>query len=62
MRKKTTVLISGASIAGPALAYWLGRYGFSPTVVEIGPTLRTGGNPVDFRGETHCSVLDGWVC
>jgi 2-polyprenyl-6-methoxyphenol hydroxylase-like FAD-dependent oxidoreductase len=29
-----TVLISGASIAGPALAYWLERYGFRVTVVE----------------------------
>ena len=30
---KQTVLISGASIAGPTLAYWLKRYGFTPTVV-----------------------------
>jgi 2-polyprenyl-6-methoxyphenol hydroxylase-like FAD-dependent oxidoreductase len=29
-----TVLISGASIAGPSLAYWLNRCGFRPTVVE----------------------------
>jgi 2-polyprenyl-6-methoxyphenol hydroxylase-like FAD-dependent oxidoreductase len=28
------VLISGASIAGPTLAWWLCRYGFTPTVVE----------------------------
>jgi 2-polyprenyl-6-methoxyphenol hydroxylase-like FAD-dependent oxidoreductase len=34
-----TVLISGASIAGPALAYWLHRYGFTPTVVERAPEL-----------------------
>jgi 2-polyprenyl-6-methoxyphenol hydroxylase-like FAD-dependent oxidoreductase len=45
-----TVLISGASIAGPALAYWLRRHGFSPTVVEIGPGLRPGGQAVDLRG------------
>lgn len=51
------VLISGASIAGPALAYWLGRYGFSPTVVEIAPALRTGGNSVDYRGPLHLGVL-----
>ena len=31
---KPTVLISGASIAGPALAYWLVRNGFEPTIVE----------------------------
>lgn len=45
-----TVLISGASIAGPALAYWLRRHGFTPTVVEIGPGLRPGGQAVDLRG------------
>ncbi|MER5863741.1 FAD-dependent monooxygenase [Kitasatospora sp. NPDC002040] len=52
-----SVLISGASIAGPALAYWLGRYGFRPTVVELAPALREGGQAVDFRGETHLGVL-----
>ncbi|MEV7050894.1 FAD-dependent monooxygenase [Streptomyces anulatus] len=52
------VLISGASIAGPALAYWLGRHGFNPTVVELAPTLRKGGHAVDFRGETHLTVLE----
>ncbi|WP_037840091.1 FAD-dependent monooxygenase [Streptomyces sp. NRRL S-337] len=45
-----TVLISGASIAGPALALWLHRYGFSVTVVERAPALRTGGYKVDIRG------------
>ncbi|NYI07719.1 FAD-dependent monooxygenase [Allostreptomyces psammosilenae] len=52
------VLISGASIAGPALAYWLGRHGFTPTVVELAPALREGGQAVDFRGETHLTVLE----
>ncbi|GAB2964863.1 FAD-dependent monooxygenase [Saccharothrix stipae] len=52
------VLVSGASIAGPALAYWLARRGFEPTVVEIAPALRGGGAPVDFRGETHLTVLE----
>ncbi|MFI9719542.1 FAD-dependent monooxygenase [Streptomyces sp. NPDC052396] len=52
------VLISGAGIAGPALAYWLGRYGFRPTVVEIAPAPREGGQAVDFRGETHLTVLE----
>ncbi|CCH29995.1 FAD-dependent monooxygenase [Actinosynnema sp. NPDC047251] len=42
------VLISGASIAGPVLAYWLARYGFEVTVVERAPALRkTGGHSVD---------------
>lgn len=42
------VLISGASIAGPVLAYWLRHYGYSVTVVEQAPTMRrTGGHAVD---------------
>jgi 2-polyprenyl-6-methoxyphenol hydroxylase-like FAD-dependent oxidoreductase len=44
------VLISGASIAGPALAYWLNRYGFAVTIVERAPELRDGGYKVDLRG------------
>jgi 2-polyprenyl-6-methoxyphenol hydroxylase-like FAD-dependent oxidoreductase len=46
----TTVLISGASVAGPALAYWLQRYGYETTVVERAPAPRPGGYAVDFRG------------
>jgi 2-polyprenyl-6-methoxyphenol hydroxylase-like FAD-dependent oxidoreductase len=43
------VLISGASVAGPVLAYWLRRYGFEPTVVERTPAARhgLGGHAVD---------------
>ncbi|MDJ1137435.1 FAD-dependent monooxygenase [Streptomyces iconiensis] len=44
------VLISGASVAGPALAYWLKRYGFRVTVVERAPELRPGGQAIDVRG------------
>ena len=44
------VLISGASIAGPALAYWLRNRGFNPTVVERAPAPRPGGQAVDLRG------------
>jgi 2-polyprenyl-6-methoxyphenol hydroxylase-like FAD-dependent oxidoreductase len=51
------ILISGASVAGPSLAYWLSRYGFHPTVVERAPQLRDGGYTVDFRGAAHLSVL-----
>ncbi|MFI0779504.1 FAD-dependent monooxygenase [Streptomyces sp. NPDC021212] len=47
---KRTVLISGASIAGPALAYWLHRSGFAVTVVEKAGALRDGGYPIDIRG------------
>lgn len=51
------VLISGASVAGPALAYWLHRHGFEATVLERAPALREGGYAVDFRGEAHLTVL-----
>jgi len=45
------VLISGASIAGPVLAYWLNRRGFDVTVVERAPELRkTGGHAIDLIG------------
>jgi 2-polyprenyl-6-methoxyphenol hydroxylase-like FAD-dependent oxidoreductase len=44
-----TVLISGASIAGPALAFWLHHHGFQPVVVERAPTVRGGGYPIDVR-------------
>ncbi|SDF34914.1 2-polyprenyl-6-methoxyphenol hydroxylase [Lentzea fradiae] len=46
----TSVLISGASIAGPALAHWLRRSGFDVTIVEKSHTLRGGGYPIDIRG------------
>ncbi|HEX6553423.1 MAG TPA: FAD-dependent monooxygenase [Ktedonobacteraceae bacterium] len=45
------ILISGASIAGPTLAYWLARYGFTPTVVERSRGIRAGGYPIDVRNE-----------
>ncbi|MET8796588.1 FAD-dependent monooxygenase [Nocardia sp. NPDC004568] len=43
------VLISGASVAGPVLAYWLDRFGFTPVVVERAafPRLGLGGHAVD---------------
>jgi len=46
----STVLISGASIAGPALAHWLRQSGYAVTVVEKAPVLRDGGYPIDVRG------------
>ncbi len=46
------VLVSGASVAGPVVAYWLQRFGFSPTVVERTPEVRVsgGGHAVDLFG------------
>ncbi|GAA2804112.1 FAD-dependent monooxygenase [Kribbella solani] len=52
------VLVSGASVAGPSVALWLGRAGHDVTVVEIAPALRQGGYAVDFRGEVFTTVLD----
>jgi 2-polyprenyl-6-methoxyphenol hydroxylase-like FAD-dependent oxidoreductase len=54
----TTVLVSGASIAGPTLAYWLHHHGFDVTVAEKSPALRTGGQPVDFKGATQLGLLE----
>jgi len=55
------ILISGASIAGPVLAYWLTRCDFDVTVVERAPTLRkTGGHAVDlFRPSMEISAKMG---
>jgi len=44
------ILISGAGIAGPTLAYWLLQYGIKPTIVEESPALRRGGYVIDFWG------------
>lgn len=48
--KPQKILISGASIAGPALAFWLRRYGWRPVVIERAEALRLGGQNVDVRG------------
>ncbi len=48
--KVRNILISGAGIAGPTLAYWLLRRGFTPTIVEQAPSPRTGGYVIDFWG------------
>lgn len=57
------ILISGGGIAGPVLAYWLGRAGFAVTVVERAPAPRPGGQTVDLRGAgrtvvTRMGLLD----
>jgi 2-polyprenyl-6-methoxyphenol hydroxylase-like FAD-dependent oxidoreductase len=56
------VLISGAGIAGPAVAYWLQLHGFNPTVVERAPALREGARPSTSAG-THTWACSGeWDC
>ncbi len=47
---KKKILISGASIAGPTLAFWLNRFGFETTIVERAETLRLGGQNIDIGG------------
>lgn len=51
------ILISGAGIAGLALAYWLRKHGFDVTVVERASAQRVGGQAVDIRGAARV-VLD----
>jgi 2-polyprenyl-6-methoxyphenol hydroxylase-like FAD-dependent oxidoreductase len=53
-----SVLIAGASIAGPALAYWLNRAGFETTIVERAPAPRTGGQAIDIRGKALAVVKE----
>ena len=57
MRRPLEILISGAGIAGPALAYWLERRGHRPVLVERTPELRVGGHAVDIRG-TALEVIE----
>ena len=44
------ILIVGAGIAGPTLAYWLHQDGHEVTLLEASPQLRKGGYLVDFWG------------
>ncbi|EUA92933.1 FAD binding domain protein [Mycobacterium ulcerans str. Harvey] len=54
-------MLSGASISGSVLAFWLSRYGFDVTVVERAPQLRkAGGHAVDlFRPSMEISAKMG---
>jgi 2-polyprenyl-6-methoxyphenol hydroxylase-like FAD-dependent oxidoreductase len=44
------VAINGMGIAGPALAYWLYRFGHKPTLIEKAPAPRKGGYLIDCWG------------
>ncbi len=57
MTSRVNVLVSGASVAGTAAAYWLGRHGYSVTVVERHRGPRPGGQAIDVRGPA-LTVLD----
>jgi 2-polyprenyl-6-methoxyphenol hydroxylase-like FAD-dependent oxidoreductase len=45
-----SVLICGAGVAGPTVAFWLIRNGMRPTIVERAPRPRAGGYMIDFWG------------
>jgi 2-polyprenyl-6-methoxyphenol hydroxylase-like FAD-dependent oxidoreductase len=49
-KSRGSVLICGASIAGPTLAFWLDRFGYEVTLVERASGPRKGGYAVDLRG------------
>lgn len=53
----TAALVSGASVAGLANAYWLAHHGYSVTVVERFDGLRPGGQAIDVRGPA-LSILE----
>ncbi|QHC32168.1 FAD-dependent monooxygenase [Streptomyces sp. HF10] len=61
--RNSRVLIVGAGIAGPTLAFWLARHGFTPTVVERSRQVRGGGQAIDVHGRavdvlTKMGLLD----
>ena len=57
------VLISGASIAGPALAYWLGRFGFRPDR-SWRSRRRCAPAATRWTSAAHCisACCGGWAC
>lgn len=44
------IAISGAGVAGTAIAHWLHRCGHTPTLIEQAPIFRSGGYMIDFWG------------
>lgn len=46
------ILISGASFAGLSTAYWMHKFGYQVTIIEIAPSLKKGGTPVNIMGNT----------
>lgn len=50
MVNEMKILVSGIGIAGPAVCYWLQRFGFSPILIEKADAIRQGGQALDVRG------------
>lgn len=44
------ILVVGVGIAGPAVCYWLQKFGFYPTLIEKSSFIREGGQGLDIRG------------
>ncbi len=57
----TDILVSGASVAGTTVAYWLAHHGYSVTVVERHPGLRPGGQAIDVRGPALTVLERMWL-
>ncbi|MFC3908476.1 tetracycline destructase [Legionella dresdenensis] len=54
MPENIKILVIGAGIAGPAVCYWLRKFGFSPVLIEKSGSIRKGGQALDVRGiATH---------
>lgn len=54
MFKHIKILVVGAGVAGPAICYWLKRFGFAPVLIEKSAAIRKGGQALDIRGiATH---------
>lgn len=50
------ILISGASFAGLSTAFWMNKFGYQVTIIEIAPELKKGGTPVNILGTTIDTV------
>lgn len=44
------ILVIGAGLAGPAVCYWLKKFGFTPVLIEKSASVRKGGHALDVRG------------
>ena len=55
------IAISGAGVAGAALAYWLHGIGHEPTLIKQAPSFRIGGYMIDFCGGSAMTLTNAWA-